>query len=412
MPRYIPPEITDDVISAAALTDIIGFPDTHTLAMCALVCRTWLPRSRAKLFETIYIGNQRRYNLLVERVLHSETMSRYLASVNVLCIYEDKRHNQFLSSIGGRPFLVEFAGKLPGLRQLIVSGIDWTHQRPSVRWHLPLSQFRTITTLRLENSIFSSFNDVRRILTALPLLSNLSTSCLTWHTVSQALHLQMTPHPVRTYWPELHTLSIYYALGDPRDCAETFLKWITAALGGSTIKVLTYGFYSGLPLAGSLREAVVAFMGCVRQSVTYLDVTFDDSLSLSGFVALEHLSLSFRDSYGNWENVASVLQDVSLKTLHSVHLYNVDTQRKLDLWSDSDLLHFDHDTLEALDCILSREPFERPKEVTFEVDAHLDDQEEVLRAHATRCLPELHKRKILRLTFHGLMQRLEVDGEH
>ncbi|RPD75691.1 hypothetical protein L226DRAFT_52137 [Lentinus tigrinus ALCF2SS1-7] len=47
----------------------------RTLAVCALVCRAWLPKSRAKLFEAIYIRNQRSYDLLVERVVHSETRS-------------------------------------------------------------------------------------------------------------------------------------------------------------------------------------------------------------------------------------------------------------------------------------------------------------------------------------------------
>ncbi|RPD55712.1 hypothetical protein L227DRAFT_475000, partial [Lentinus tigrinus ALCF2SS1-6] len=79
MSPYIPPEITDAIISA-----MDPFYDAHTLAMCALVCRAWLPRSRVKLFEAIRIRDGRTYNLLVERVVHSETMTPYLTSVNRL----------------------------------------------------------------------------------------------------------------------------------------------------------------------------------------------------------------------------------------------------------------------------------------------------------------------------------------
>ncbi|RPD61425.1 hypothetical protein L227DRAFT_68629 [Lentinus tigrinus ALCF2SS1-6] len=198
MPHYIPPEITDAIISAVASEDMfVDGARTHTLAMCALVCRAWLPRSRAKLFEVVWISNQRSYDLLVERVLRSETMSRYPTSVNGFHIYNENAEGSLGSA--ARLFLVEFAGKLPGLRDLFVLDNDWTLQRPSVKWPLLLSRFHTITTLRLENCRFSCFSDVRRLLTALPLISALDIWYLTWPTVSQELHLPSTLRS-RTYW--------------------------------------------------------------------------------------------------------------------------------------------------------------------------------------------------------------------
>ncbi|RPD61398.1 hypothetical protein L227DRAFT_67699 [Lentinus tigrinus ALCF2SS1-6] len=236
-PPYIPPEVTDDIISAVAV-DECSQRRAHTLAMCALVCRDWLPRSRAKLFEYICIEDQRSYDLLVQRIARSETMVQYLTSVTTLHI--DDSHVEHSLSSAVRLFFVEFTGKLPGLRDLLLDGIYWTHQRPSVKWPLLLSQFRTITSLRLWSCRFSSFNDVRRMLTALPLLSILDIAYLEWPAVSQ-LHLQTTPRS-RTYWPELHTLYIEYSM-TLWQCAETFLKWITPALGGSAVKELTFHFY-------------------------------------------------------------------------------------------------------------------------------------------------------------------------
>ncbi|RPD55755.1 hypothetical protein L226DRAFT_446423, partial [Lentinus tigrinus ALCF2SS1-7] len=88
MPPYMPPEITDAIISGIPLVPYRTFRPSlsHTLAMCALVCRAWLPRSRVELFKYIPIEDDHTYDLLVKRVLHSETMSRYLASVDSLAL--------------------------------------------------------------------------------------------------------------------------------------------------------------------------------------------------------------------------------------------------------------------------------------------------------------------------------------
>ncbi|RPD61414.1 hypothetical protein L227DRAFT_68325 [Lentinus tigrinus ALCF2SS1-6] len=360
MSPYIPPEITDAIISAVDV-DLYNTGE-RTLTMCALVCRAWLPRSRTKLFEAIYIRNQRSYDLLVERFVRSETMSHYLTSVNSFYIQPFGVDSP--SSVA-RLFLIEFAGKLPGLRVWDVGGIDWTHQRPSVKWPLLLSHFRTITYLRLWECRFSSFSDFRRLLTALPLLSTLNILHVTWPAVSPELHLRTTPGPMcRTYWPELRALLIIYD-EDGWQCAETFLKWITAALRGSTVKELFCGFF-GLPPTGSLRETVVAFVGRDERSVTDLNVHITDGLPLTGFIALESLSLNLDRYQDDWKSVASVLQDVTSKTIQSITFSLVPTVRVVN--NDTNFLHFDHDTLEELDRVLSREPFSNLREVIFKVE--------------------------------------------
>ncbi|RPD55714.1 hypothetical protein L226DRAFT_307181 [Lentinus tigrinus ALCF2SS1-7] len=403
MPPYIPPEITDDIISAVAFNRYygIGPSRTHTLAMCALVCRAWLPRSRVELFEDIPILDERTYDLLVERVLRSETMSRYLTSVNSLVL--GRSYTSDPPSKAARLFFVEFAGKLPGLGTLCVFDIDFTHQGPFVRWPLLLSQFRTITFLMLWNCQFSSFSDVRRLLTALPLLSTLNIDALTWPVVSQGLvHLQTTPR-LRTYWSQLHTLRIYPL---SPGCTAVFLRWLTGALHGSPVKVLHYG----LPSTGSLQEAVEAFtVGRVGLSVTDLDIRIRDTSPLSGFIALKQLSCSLYEYQGNWEGVASVLQGVSSSMIQYIMFNNVYTHRlQSQEHNDATYLRFDDDTLEQLDRVLSGDPFSRLREIILYVDADKEDEGELLRAHARRCLPELHKRKILRLYVNRKLQHLDV----
>ncbi|RPD69131.1 hypothetical protein L226DRAFT_307501 [Lentinus tigrinus ALCF2SS1-7] len=405
MPPYMPPEITDTIISAVPLEryyPIIRPSRTHTLAMCALVCRAWLPRSRVELFKHIPIEDDHTYDLLVERVLHSETMSRYLTSVDSLAL---SRHGSARPSKAARLLFVEFAGKLPGLRTLRVFNVDFTQQRPSVRWPLLLSQFRTITSLRLFGCQFSSFSDVRRLLTALPLLSTLAIFDLTWPVVSHEVHLQTTLCP-RTFWPELHTLWIYPL--SPQ-CAALFLRWMTGALHGSPVKELRCDS-SNLPSTGSLRESVDAFVGRVGPSVTDLNIRITDNLPLSAFIALERLSCSLYKYQGNWRGVASVLQGVSSSAIQSITFDYVYTHR----WhsrknNDSTSLRFDDDTLGELDRVLSGEPFRRLQEVILCVLAQQEEDEKRLRAHARRCLPKLHKRKILRLYINERLQRLDVD---
>ncbi|RPD55747.1 hypothetical protein L226DRAFT_341532 [Lentinus tigrinus ALCF2SS1-7] len=405
MPPYMPREITDTIISAVPLEHYYDYRPsrTHTLAMCALVCRAWLPRSRVELFKDILILDEHTYDLLVERVLHSETMSRYLASVNSLglgCLGKPDPRSK-----AARLFFVEFAGKLPGLRTLDVHHIDFTHQRPSVRWPLLLSQFRTITSLRLWSCRFSSFSDVRRLLTALPLLSTLAISQLTWPVVSHELHLQTTLRP-RTFWPELHTLGIHDL---STECAAVFLRWIVGALHGSPVKVLDCDF-SNLPSTGPLQEAVDAFMGRVGPSVTDLDMNINDTLPLSGFIALEHLSCDLIVYKGKWEGVASVLQGVSSNTIQSIIFNYVYTHRWYSRHNiNTTYLRFDNDTLEELDRVLSGEPFGGLRDVILRVVAEKEEEEELIRAHARRCLPELHKRRILHLYVNGRLQRLDVE---
>ncbi|RPD52591.1 hypothetical protein L227DRAFT_617703 [Lentinus tigrinus ALCF2SS1-6] len=405
MPPYIPPEITDAIISDVALEDDNVRLRSHTLAMCALVCRAWLPRSRDKLFEDIRIRGERTYDLLVERVLHSEIMSPFLASVNTL--YLETLPGPYQSSKAARLFFVEFAGKLPGLRTLFVDGMDFTHQRPSVKWPLLLSQFRTITTLTFLNCEFASFHDVRRLLTALPLLSTLDIQQLTWPMVSHELHLQtMAMARPRTYWPELRELRIRYL---PPQCAAVFLRWITAALHGSPVRVLDCRF-SDLPSAGSLRESVDAFMGRVGPSITDLHVNMTDNLPLSGFIALKCLSCNLGYYKGNWEDLASVLQGVLPNMIQSITFNDVYTDRLQSRGhNDAAFLRFDHDTLEEIDRILSCERFGDLREVVLRVWPDDEENKELLCAHARRCLPKLHKRKILLLYINWGLQCLDVE---
>ncbi len=74
MSEIFPPELTDRIIG---FVDIL---DKTTLCNCALVCHEWLPASRHALFRRIDVADGT-FELLVSRVLHSESIRPYLAGV-------------------------------------------------------------------------------------------------------------------------------------------------------------------------------------------------------------------------------------------------------------------------------------------------------------------------------------------
>ena len=75
-PRYIPPEVTDIIISFV--------PYASTLCKCCLVCRDWVPASRRCLFEEIRLKSEYQYELFVSCVLRSSTMRPWLSLITSL----------------------------------------------------------------------------------------------------------------------------------------------------------------------------------------------------------------------------------------------------------------------------------------------------------------------------------------
>ncbi|RPD75544.1 hypothetical protein L226DRAFT_47778 [Lentinus tigrinus ALCF2SS1-7] len=398
MPRYIPPEITDTIIAAVE--------HRHTLAMCALVCRDWLPASRTKLFRDIVIDHSLSYALLVERVLHSETMSAYLSSVCSLTILG------YLGSVSSatRMFPIEFAGKLQGLRELTLRRMDWTVRVPCAKWPLFLSQFRTITSLSLVGCRFSSFNDLRRMLTVLPLLSSLSIQDPSWSTVSLEPFQQANLRS-RAWWPVLHKLYIKCALNRRYDAwrsTETLLKWLTSALRGSAVEELTYWMmFSGGPrIASSLQDTAVAFFTPLGQSVTNLRVTFQvastNNLPLVEFTALQYLTFESCSKYqGDWKGVALMLQNVSSKRVRSIAFSSVHTRRWVlavqPATNPENWPYLGHRTLEELDPVLSGEPFGSLEEVAFYPVSSPGEDQDLLYAEVKKLLPKLCERRVVRL---------------
>lgn len=276
----LPPEITDAIISAVDYKSSKHRDGYCTLLACCLVCHAWLPASRIKMFEYIYIRSHsdwRRYTLLVDTVLHSDTMCRFLTSIHTLDLNLWKPPSE-RGGVFGLQFLVEFAGRLPRLRNLTLVQSHLHENVTCPRWHLLFSQFPAVTSLTLESCRFSSFADVRRMLTALRALEELYISDFEAHVVpgSAGAEQQHTGLSSRAHWCALHTLHLDFNFEctvelDQLRCAKTLVEWITLSLEGSSLKNLRLTQSYGAP--DSLQVAASRLLGSAYlSSVTDLTV--------------------------------------------------------------------------------------------------------------------------------------------
>ena len=263
---YLPPEITDSIISAVC--DEEGYVEKTypTLLACCLVCHTWLPASRTQLFKTISLTSTqwRRYTLFVDRVLHSDTMSHYLASIHKLSITRPDTGTDIILQ-----FLIEFAGRLPGLHELILTTLRLDQRISYSKWPLLFSQFPSITILMLSDCQFASFADLRRMLSALQSLEYLYLlDGIRWHIRPGADGQEHSYRPLPACWPALQYLNIWL-IGDSQ-CMDTLLRWIAPSLVRSPLRTLEY--HARRVTSDSLQEAAATMLDSVGGSVTDLTI--------------------------------------------------------------------------------------------------------------------------------------------
>ena len=142
----LPPELTDRIIR-----DV----DHRTLPACALVCHSWIPASRYALFREARVRNSTSYDLLVSRVLLSESMRPYLSFVRKMKLQNG--HGSHMRREPWLSFFQLFVGHLPNLNTLVLGGTSWEEHPPHPNTSLLSSTFTSIQTLELRTCKFPSF---------------------------------------------------------------------------------------------------------------------------------------------------------------------------------------------------------------------------------------------------------------
>ncbi|RPD61313.1 hypothetical protein L227DRAFT_652601 [Lentinus tigrinus ALCF2SS1-6] len=264
MSEVFPPELTDRIIGC------IDPCERKTLCLCSLVSRKWLPASRHALFQYILINKATTFDLLVTRVLHSESARPWLAVVRMLIIVESSSEIWYSPSEGHaitskctrgtddvartktvsaacRLFLYQFSGYLPELSRLYLSGINWQlYATPHSSEPLLLSQFPALRSLTLINCRLPSLHFLRRALVALPRLRNLLLSLVTWPRPGP-LHTMKPVHACPLTRPELQSLRIgpHFSQAPmsstPRVSSNGFLPWLSGTLSRHSLLFLDVG---------------------------------------------------------------------------------------------------------------------------------------------------------------------------
>ena len=242
-PRILPPEITDKIIAQV-------WPDTNTLSTCALVCSAWLTASRYHLYRKIVLRHDKpeRYQLLIDRVLRSETSASLLTLLHHLVVKDcDDVYIELRIPVQHKPrfpirtFAVHFVG-LPNLQTLELEG-DWRIASPHPRSFLSLSMCSSVKHLNLNYCAFPSFGVLRHILTNLPSLTHLRMEipAITWPRPSPALSpllLHGVPQAMR---PRLESLALtgrfpVYENGGAPDLAQQLVAWLSATSASLTLR--------------------------------------------------------------------------------------------------------------------------------------------------------------------------------
>lgn len=191
----------------------------------------------------------RTYDLLVERVLHSEAMRPWLASTHTLSITDPSSSPPTSpESLTGKNFRLgqrvyrfaqEFAGSMPNLSALYLDWADWIDYPPHPNMYTTLSQFPSVRSLRL-NVAFRTLGPLCRVLHALPSLRDLD------------LHL----------WVGAVDVSMPVVYPHARPALETLnLRWIPSEHGGA--HALRFAqWLSMTPTPSSLRELHLVPSSC------------------------------------------------------------------------------------------------------------------------------------------------------
>ena len=240
----LPPEIVDIIIGR-----VNGY---RSLLACCLVAHHWLPASRHNLFQFIYASSEAAYGLLVSRVLHSDNMRKYLRFTRRIYLYDPnppywdtgfkfshQQNERSSLSAASRLFLCEFAGHLQNLTKLSMIDIKWPNSLALRSEPLLLARYPSLERLRLERCRFPSVSYLRRALTALPCLHDLSMDDVSYY--SEPIGPPILDQHQLTR-PELTRFSFAYTTTKDWDSfqVDAIVSWLHKSPTVSSIEILSF----------------------------------------------------------------------------------------------------------------------------------------------------------------------------
>lgn len=223
----IPQEIWENVI------DML-WDHRPTLLACALTCRRWLPRSRHRLFIIIHLCKAQQLDGFSKLLAVTPSVDDL---VRDLVIYYTRENT------APRPFSlfpILLARKLTKVEHIQFEG-DYSVPSPYLAplpgyYFLSLSQFTSVTKLSLCTLRFATFAEIRRVICALPNLSELCCIHLIWNTTGPVQPLARRPD--RT--PRLTSLRL-----DMRQGMTALADWFLSTATLESLHTVTLLFVDG-----------------------------------------------------------------------------------------------------------------------------------------------------------------------
>lgn len=214
MPSVLPIEVIQHIITFLRPEPHVSSPGANSglesrsaLCACTLLCRGLFPFSRRIMFETILLRSRRPLNSLASLAQHTSSLDLWLKVVRELRIYGD--------ALDVTPHLL--ARRLPNLQVISISNLDWTFKSPHMSFFPCLSQFRSVTTLRLFTGQFRTYHQLTSLISSLPSLSELGLWDIMWLIPDKGLQPK---YPSRT--TKLSTLELLLPVGS----RVTIYNWL------------------------------------------------------------------------------------------------------------------------------------------------------------------------------------------
>ena len=180
----------------------------HSLHACALVGRSWVPRSRIHLFRDVLLGSDQISRRFLNSLAQSPALGKYVETLQIRPRdYDDMSCGWIFKVLSSLPPL------LPHLRELVFCGF------PDLRPECitVLSRFRTVESLVLYRLNKQSLREVVLIISRFSQLRRLY------------LHRCMWKLPGRYYSRKQHNLTTLDVDTLTQPCNRSFLEWALAS---------------------------------------------------------------------------------------------------------------------------------------------------------------------------------------
>ena len=220
---------------------------------CSLVSHDWLSESRTFLLRNVKILDRKSRDLFVSGVLHSDRLRPWLTST----------HHLNFGFLGSPPanetFISEISEHLSNINAIIWQGLHWSEVG---HWHSlrlevfsALGKFDGLCHLEIVDTLFASFEELKKVIIAFPSLSALSLFRVVCRNFVIADESSSASPPTA-----LSRLSLSTYNTDSQMTADDVLLWLHAAPTRIPLKELSVdlcNLASALPLIADISLAAL-----------------------------------------------------------------------------------------------------------------------------------------------------------